>query len=254
LIATVVTLDQITEHADDETDARVAATRDDVVSLSEVTKTYETPDGGHTALRGVSFTVARGEFLGIHGKSGAGKSTLLNMITGVDHLTEGEVWVNGASVHSLDENQLALWRGLNVGVVYQSFELMPQLSLIDNVVLPMDLCGLYEPRTSVDRARMLLDQVGLADHAQKRPSQISGGQKQRVAIARALANEPPLIVADEPTGNLDSKTADAILALFDMLIADGTTIIMVTHERALLERTSRAIELVDGVLSNSDQD
>jgi putative ABC transport system ATP-binding protein len=179
---------------------------DPIVELRDVVKIYSTEAGEFPALRGVSLTVNAGEFLGIVGKSGAGKSTLLNMINGVDHLTSGDVFVRSSAeevvVHRLSESDLALWRGRTMGVVYQSFQLLPMLTLIENIVLPMDLCGLYHPRESRVRALELLGLVELEDQAKKLPSQISGGQQQRAAIARALANDPPILVADEPTRSL----------------------------------------------------
>ena len=216
------------------------------VELQEIVKVYQTPAGGFEALKGISCTFAECEFAGVIGKSGAGKSTLVNMITGVDYLTSGGVAIGGISVHDLDENQKALWRGTNAGVIYQSFELLPMLSLLENVMLPMDFCGLYTPGESEDRAMVLLDQVGLADHAHKPPTRISGGQKQRVAIARALANDPPLIVADEPTGNLDTVTAEGIFELFEALLAQGKTIVMVTHDESLAQRMSHVVRIADG--------
>ena len=219
-----------------------------LVVLREVGKVYRSGTETLEALRGVSATFCRGEFIGVVGKSGAGKSTLLNMITGVDHLTSGEVIVDGTSIHTLGENALALWRGRNVGVVYQSFELLPSLSLLDNVMFPMDLCGLYHPVQSPRRALDLLRQVGIEEHAGKTPSEISGGQQQRVAIARALANDPPLVVADEPTGNLDSATAETILELFGHLVGQGRTVVMVTHDETLASRFHRVFTLEDGVL------
>ena len=218
------------------------------VRLREVRKTYPTGDSGFTALKGVTADFRRGEFVGIVGKSGAGKSTLVNMITGVDDLTEGEIWIDGQGVHTLDESRMALWRGQTIGVVYQTFELLPQLSLVDNVLLPMDFCGRFAGRKSIERAQHLLDQVGLADHMEKPPTKISGGQKQRVAIARALANDPPLIVADEPTGNLDTVTAEGIFELFQALVERGKTVIMVTHDHTLARRVSRVMQIVDGRL------
>jgi putative ABC transport system ATP-binding protein len=214
--------------------------------LRNVVKVYQTAAGDLAALKGINADVRRGEFVGIIGKSGAGKSTLVNMIAGVDHLTSGQVCIDGTNVHDLNESQMALWRGRNVGVVYQSFELMPQLSLLDNVMLPMDLCGLYRPRKSLERAKQLLTQVGLEDHMQKPPTRISGGQQQRVAIARALANDPPIIVADEPTGNLDSATAQDIFRLFEELIQLDKTIVMVTHDESLRDRFSHVFEIADG--------
>jgi putative ABC transport system ATP-binding protein len=217
-----------------------------LVRLDYIVKNYSTPDGDFTALKGISAEFDRGEFVGIIGKSGAGKSTLVNMITGVDHLTSGEIWVEETAVHDLDENQMALWRGINVGVVYQSFQLLPKLSLLDNIMLAMDFCGLYKPRQSLERAMSLLESVELQDHAYKFPSAISGGQQQRAAIARALANDPPLIVADEPTGNLDSVTAETIFQLFENLVGQGKTIIMVTHDQTLSRRFNRTLSLADG--------
>jgi putative ABC transport system ATP-binding protein len=217
-----------------------------LIRLRNVTKVYQTTGSDIVALDGITADVAQGELLGVIGKSGAGKSTLVNVLTGVDRLTSGEVWVDGVPVHELSEDRVALWRGLTVGVVYQSFELLPSLSLLDNVMLPMDFCGLYDPRTSPNRALELLTQVGLREHVNKPPTKISGGQQQRVAIARALANDPPLIVADEPTGNLDSTTAEAIFHLFEGLVAQGKTILMVTHDKSLAQRVSRTLWLADG--------
>jgi len=229
-----------------------------IVELHEVVKVYSTEAGEFPALRGVSLSVNAGEFLGVVGKSGAGKSTLLNMINGVDHLTSGDVLVRSNSdevaVHRLDESQLALWRGRTMGVVYQSFQLLPMLTLIENIVLPMDLCGLYQPRESRARALDLLRLVEIEEHANKYPTQISGGQQQRVAIARALANDPPILVADEPTGSLDSITADHIFDVFEHLVSEqGKTIIMVTHDDSLAPRFSRHVTLADGeIVSDVD--
>ena len=224
-----------------------------IVELHEVVKVYSTEAGEFPALRGVSLSVNAGEFLGVVGKSGAGKSTLLNMINGVDHLTSGDVLVRSnadeVAVHRLTESELALWRGRTMGVVYQSFQLLPMLTLIENIVLPMDLCGLYQPRESRARALDLLRLVEVEDHANKLPSQISGGQQQRVAIARALANDPPILVADEPTGSLDSITADHIFEVFEHLVTQqGKTIIMVTHDDSLAPRFSRHVTLADGAI------
>jgi putative ABC transport system ATP-binding protein len=219
-----------------------------LITLSGVVKEYRTAAGSFRALKGVDLEIAAGEFLGVLGKSGAGKTTLVNMVTGVDRITEGQVCVAGTLVHSLDENRLALWRGLNLGVIYQSFHLMPTLSLLDNVLLPMDFCGLYRGRQSVERAYNLLCSVGLEEHVDKLPAAVSGGQQQRVAIARALANDPPVIVADEPTGRLDSLTAEMIFSIFENLVSQGKTILMVTHDHALAKRMSRVIELADGAI------
>lgn len=225
-----------------------------LIELRDVVKVYSTVAGEFTALKGINAQVQAGEFLGVIGKSGAGKSTLLNMITGVDDITTGEVTVqaNGeaVSVHDLDEDALALWRGHTLGVIYQSFQLLPMLTLVENVTLPMDLCGLYHPRWSRERALELLEMVELEEHAYKLPSFISGGQQQRVAIARALANDPPILIADEPTGSLDSVTSDHIFELFERLVYEqGKTIIMVTHDKSIAPRFSRILRIVDGELA-----
>ena len=223
-----------------------------LIELRGVVKHYHTKAGAFPALRGIDLNIYPGEFLGVVGKSGAGKSTLLNMLTGVDQLTSGEVRIraNGTSVNltDLSENELTLWRGRTMGVIYQSFQLLPMLSLVQNVMMPMDMSGLYHPRKSKERALELLDMVELNEHAFKLPSQISGGQQQRVAIARALANDPPLIVADEPTGSLDSVTADHIFNLFQRLLQADRTIVMVTHDQGLKSRFSRYVTIADGEL------
>jgi putative ABC transport system ATP-binding protein len=229
-----------------------------LIELRGVVKHYHTKAGEFPALRGIDLNIYPGEFLGVVGKSGAGKSTLLNMLTGVDQLTAGEVWVNtnGTSINltELSENELTLWRGRTMGVIYQSFQLLPMLSLVQNVMMPMDMSGLYHPRKSKERALDLLDMVELSDHAFKFPDQISGGQQQRVAIARALANDPPLIVADEPTGSLDSVTADHIFNLFQRLLQADRTIVMVTHDRGLMPRFSRYVNIADGELVDDRRD
>ena len=220
-----------------------------LIRLRHVSKTYQTAAGDFPALKGVDLDVYPGEFVAILGTSGAGKTTLVNMLTGVDHLTGGEVWVDDVPVHALSEDRLALWRGRNLGIIYQSFYLMPTLSLLDNILLPMDFTGRLRNGKSQAHARELLRQVGLEEHASKLPSAISGGQQQRVAIARALANDPPLIVADEPTGRLDSTTAETIFAIFEELHRQGKTILMVTHDRSLAARVDRAIAMRDGEIA-----
>jgi putative ABC transport system ATP-binding protein len=217
-----------------------------LIRMRDVVKAYKTAAGDFIALKGIDLDVYPGEFLGIIGKSGSGKTTLINMLAGVDHLTRGEVWVDDIPVHKLDENRLAAWRGRNVGLIYQSFYLMPTLNLLQNVVLPMDVCGSYRPGASQQRALELLRMVELEEHVRKLPSGISGGQQQRVAIARALANDPKFIVADEPTGRLDSVTAEIIFQIFTRLVDQGKTIIMVTHDQGLSRRMSRTLRLVDG--------
>ncbi len=224
-----------------------------LIEMNDVVKVYSTAAGEFTALKGISLSVGVGEFVGIVGKSGAGKSTLLNMITGVDHLTSGHVIVNtrddSVSLHKLNEDAIAAWRGRNLGVVYQSFQLLPMLTLVENIMLPMDLCGNFNPKQSRARAMELLQLVEIEDHANKYPTQISGGQQQRVAIARALANDPQILVADEPTGSLDSLTADHIFEVFEHLVTDqGKTIVMVTHDESLKSRFTRTLRIADGEL------
>jgi|SRR3990172_9601910 len=229
-----------------------------IIELHKASKTYSTAAGEFPALKGIDLKVQAGEFLGIVGKSGAGKSTLLNMINGVDGLTSGEVIVqvneSRISVHEMDEDARASWRGKTMGVVYQSFQLLPMLTLIENITLPMDLTDNFRARESKERALELLRLVELEDHAYKLPAFISGGQQQRVAIARALANDPPILVADEPTGSLDSVTADHIFEVFEHLVVEqGKTIVMVTHDKSLTERFSRSLTIADGeLLSNGD--
>ena len=223
--------------------------RQPLIRLQNVVKTYLTAAGPFTALKGINLEVFPGEFLAIMGKSGAGKTTLVNMITGTDDLTTGEVWVGSVSIHKMNSNRLAQWRGRNMGIVYQSFHLIPNLTLLDNVMLPMDFCGQYRPRASREKALQLLKEVELEEHVNKLPAQISGGQQQRVAIARALANDPPVLVADEPTGRLDSLTAEVIYQVFESLVRQGKTIIMVTHDRSVVGRVSRALEIQDGEVS-----
>jgi putative ABC transport system ATP-binding protein len=217
-----------------------------LIRMRKVVKVYQSGATELVALKGIDLDIYPGEFLAILGKSGAGKTTLINMLTGIDHLTSGEVWVGETPIHQLNENELALWRGRNLGIIYQSFHLMSSLSLLNNVVLPMDFCGTFQPRTSPALALELLREVELEDHAYKLPNAISGGQQQRVAIARALANDPPIIVADEPTGRLDSTTADTVFDIFASLIRKGKTIVMVTHDSSLVQRVTRSIRIVDG--------
>jgi len=221
--------------------------------MQDVVKVYSTAAGEFVALKGINLQVGSSEFVGIVGKSGAGKSTLLNMITGVDDLTSGKVIVNTngtpVSIHKLNEDAIASWRGQNLGVVYQSFQLLPMLTLVENIMLPMDLCGGFKPKQSRERAIELLRLVEIEDHANKLPTQISGGQQQRVAIARALANDPQILVADEPTGSLDSVTADHIFDVFEHLVSEqGKTIVMVTHDESLKPRFTRTLGIVDGEL------
>ncbi|MFK7802693.1 MAG: ABC transporter ATP-binding protein [Anaerolineae bacterium] len=231
--------------------------------LTNVSKVFTTGAGDFTALDKVNIDIYPGEFLGIIGKSGAGKSTLLNMISGVSRITSGQVdYTDPADsslqtvypIHDLDQNQLATWRGKHVGIVYQSFELLPMLTLTDNVILPQDFAGIFQRRKSRKKARELLEMVEIGDHAHKIPAHISGGQKQRVAIARALVNDPQVIVADEPTGSLDTKTSNNIFAVFEKLVAQGKAVVMVTHDMNLADRFDRVLHIVDGVVSEPELD
>jgi putative ABC transport system ATP-binding protein len=217
-----------------------------LVDLRRVVKTYESAAGSFTALRGIDLQVDAGAFASIIGKSGSGKSTLINMITGIDRPTAGQVWVGSTAVHTLSEEQTAVWRGRTVGVIFQFFQLLPTLTAVENVLLPMDYCGLYAPGERAERAMVLLEQVGMADHAHQLPSALSGGQQQSVAIARALANDPPILAADEPTGNLDSRTAASVFRLFEDLADGGKTILMVTHDNELAVRAQCTLVLADG--------
>lgn len=219
-----------------------------MIDLQQVVKDYPGPTGPIHVLKQVDFRIKTGEFVGVRGPSGSGKSTLLNMITGIDRPTGGDVRVAGQRLNDLNENKLARWRGKHVGVIFQFFQLLPTLTILENVVLPMDFCNVWKPRERTARAMHLLEQVGLTDQAHKLPSTLSGGQQQRAAIARALANDPPLLVGDEPTGNLDSKTADRVFELFGELVKQGKTFLMVTHDTGLAARIPRVIEVLDGQL------
>ncbi|HAX68887.1 MAG TPA: cyclic nucleotide-binding protein, partial [Anaerolineae bacterium] len=221
-----------------------------IIDLRDVNKNYKTAVGDYHALKNVDLKIEAGEFVSIIGKSGSGKTTLLNMITGIDRPTNGEVWVNGTGVHGLNENRMARWRGKNLGIVFQFFQLLPMISVIENIMLPMDFCRTYPINERRKRAMDLLELVELAEHAHKLPTALSGGQQQRVAIARALANDPPVVIADEPTGNLDSKTAESVFALFNDLVAKGKTIIIVTHDSGLAKRTHRTALIADGEIVN----
>ncbi len=229
-----------------------------IIELRDVVKAYETGEGSFYALKDVNIKIQPAEFLGITGKSGAGKTTLLNMISGVSELTSGEVLFNRNGnketlIHTLNEDKLAVWRGKNVGIVYQSFELMPTLNLVENVMMPPDFLGTYRPRISKERALELLKLVEIEEHAYKIPAHISGGQKQRVAIARAMINDPDIIIADEPTGNLDTVTAETIFQIFEKLVDQGKTIVMVTHDESLASRFTRRLHIVDGVVGEPPQ-
>jgi putative ABC transport system ATP-binding protein len=224
----------------------------DIIQVREVVKSFPVGGGEITILKSISFEVKPGEFLSIVGPSGNGKSTLLNMITGIDRPTAGQVVVTGREVHKMSENELATWRGEHVGIIFQFFQMLPALSLLQNVILPMDFAKKYTPRERKERAMQLLETVGLADQANKLPSMVSGGQQQRAAIARALANDPPLLVGDEPTGNLDTRTAGDVFDLFSSLVAQGKTMLMVTHDKELARRVPRVLEIIDGRITRDE--
>jgi len=219
-----------------------------MITIRRATKNYETPAGVFPALRGVDLDVAEGELVALVGKSGSGKSTLLNLAAGIDRPSSGTVTVCGTSVEGMSEARLAAWRGRTVGFVFQFFQLMPTLTSAENVCLPMDFCGAVPPRERRGRALELLARVGVADQADKLPASLSGGQQQRVAIARALANDPRVLLADEPTGNLDSATAREVLDLFRAAASAGTTVLIATHERDLAGVADRTVEIADGLL------
>jgi putative ABC transport system ATP-binding protein len=223
-----------------------------VVQIKDVVKTFPVGGGEITVLKGLSFDVKPGEFISIVGPSGNGKSTLLNMITGIDRPTSGEVIVTGREVHKMSENQLAAWRGQHVGIIFQFFQMLPALTLLQNVMLPMDFARKYSPRERKERALQLLESVDLTDQANKLPGNVSGGQQQRAAIARALANDPELLVADEPTGNLDTRTANDMFDMFVQLVKQGKTLVMVTHDKELSRRVPRVVEIIDGRITRDE--
>ena len=217
-----------------------------LIAFNKVSKIYETSAGSFTALKDVDLRIDKGEFVSIVGKSGSGKTTLINMLTGIDRPSDGEIYVTGEAVHELNEGEIAVWRGKNVGVVFQFFQLLPTLSVLENVRLPMDFGGVFDRQERNDRARHLLDLVGIEDLMDALPAQLSGGQQQRAAIARSLANDPPIIATDEPTGNLDSHASAKVIRLFEDLVARGKTVLMVTHDDDLADRAMRTIRLADG--------
>jgi putative ABC transport system ATP-binding protein len=223
-----------------------------IIEIKDVVKSFPVGDSEITILKGISLQVKKGEFLSIVGPSGNGKSTLLNMITGIDRPSSGEIIVTGQPVHKMSENRLAAWRGENVGIIFQFFQMLPALSLLQNVILPMDLANKYSPKERRERAMHLLDIVGLADQMNKLPSAVSGGQQQRAAIARALANDPALLVADEPTGNLDSATSHDVFDLFNEVVSQGKTMVMVTHDKELAQRVPRVVEILDGRITRDE--
>lgn len=221
-----------------------------LISMKGVYKTYEMPAGDFHALRDVDFSAKSGEFIAIVGKSGSGKTTLINMITGIDKPSAGKIYCGTNAVHEMDQEQLSVWRGNNVGVIFQFFQLLPSLTVAENIMLPMDFCNRYPAFERRARALNLLEKVDIPEQADKLPADLSGGQMQRAAIARALANDPAILVADEPTGNLDTHTANSVMELFSDLSCEGKTIIMVTHERGLTRHYTRTITLEDGVIKS----
>jgi putative ABC transport system ATP-binding protein len=241
-----VEINNIPAIKDRKSDGRLRGHLPTLIELRNVVKIYESAAGKFAALNGVNLKIYPGEFIAVIGKSGSGKTTLMNMITGIDRPTIGEVIIGGTPIHTLNEGQTAVWRGNTVGVVFQFFQLLPTLTVIENVMLPMDFCHRYSLRERFQRALMLLDQVELIEYANRLPSALSGGQQQRVAIARALANDPPVLIADEPTGNLDSNTAASVFSLFEKLVRQGKTIVMVTHDQDLVKQVVRTIYIKDG--------
>jgi putative ABC transport system ATP-binding protein len=223
-----------------------------LIELSHVTKSFPVASGTFHALKDVNLKIESGQLIAITGKSGSGKSTLLNIITGIDKPSDGSVNINGVRVDKLSESELASWRGKNIGVVFQFFQLLPTLTILENIMLPMDFCNSYPKKERKERALALLDLVNIKEQADKFPSALSGGQQQRAAIARALANDPPLIVADEPTGNLDSQTATSVFDLLTKLTRAGKTVIVVTHERDFAEYFEKTISIADGVIMNAN--
>jgi putative ABC transport system ATP-binding protein len=216
------------------------------IALDAVSKCYDVADGQFTALDDVCLNVQRGEFVTVVGRSGSGKTTLLNLLAGIDVPSSGRITIDGQRVDQLQGSPLSSWRGTSIGLVFQFFQLLPTLTVAENVMLPMDFCNTFPTRERRARALMLLERVGIAEQADKLPSSLSGGQQQRAAIARAMANDAPVLLADEPTGNLDSTTSDLVLDLFAELAAEGRTILMVTHERDVSRFATRQVTLLDG--------
>ncbi len=224
--------------------------RSHLIELHNVSKYFHVGSGDFVALDGVDFFVDAGEYVAVMGKSGSGKSTLVNMISGIDRPSSGDIYVAGTHLNHLSEGDMAVWRGQHVGLIFQFFQLLPMLSVIENILVAMDFCHKYARTEREERAWALLEQVGVSDHAHSLPLTLAGGEQQRVAIARAMATDPPLLLADEPTGNLDSGAAEGVIALFESLVAQGKTILMVTHDDELAGRAQRIITLSDGKIVN----
>ncbi len=223
-----------------------------LISIKDVKKNFPIVGGEVTILKGISFDIRPGEFVSIVGPSGNGKSTLLNMITGIDRPSSGAVIVAGQNLNQLDENGMSLWRRHHVGIIFQFFQMLPALTLLENVVLPMDLANKYTPAERRERAMHLLERVGLAEQAHKLPHAVSGGQQQRAGIARAVAVDPPLIVGDEPTGRLDPQGAEICFGIFEEWVASGKTMLMVTHDKGLAQRVARKIEIIEGYVTHDE--
>ncbi len=223
-----------------------------LIVVKDITKSFPVGNSKVTILKGISFEISSGEFVSIVGPSGNGKSTLLNMMTGIDRPTSGDVFVSGKDLNRLSENKLALWRRHNIGIIFQFFQMLPSLTLLENVILPMDLANKYSRKERQERAMYLLERVELADQADKLPNAVSGGQQQRAGIARAVAVDPPVIVGDEPTGRLDPKSAEICFGMFEEWVTEGKTMLMVTHDKALARRVARKIEIVDGYIGRDE--
>jgi putative ABC transport system ATP-binding protein len=223
-----------------------------LIEIKNLFKTFSNYQGGFDVLKNINLTINPGEFIAVIGKSGSGKSTLLNMIAGLDYPTKGDVLYGSKKINLMKQNELAKWRGTNIGVVFQFFQLLPTLTILENVILPMDFCKTYPVKERKKRAFFILEKLQIADQANKLPSTLSGGQQQRAAIARALSNDPSVIVADEPTGNLDSKTAENVLEIFKNLSKSGKTVIMVSHENDLKSLVDRSIKIADGEIAAGD--
>ncbi|NLL07026.1 MAG: ABC transporter ATP-binding protein [Clostridiaceae bacterium] len=221
-----------------------------ILKLKNVNKIFETDAGEVQVLKNINMTIDKGELIGVFGKSGSGKSTLMNMITGIDRPTDGEVWINSEPIHKYGESKMAVWRGSNVGIVFQFFQLLPMLTVLENIILPMDFCNKYSKKDRRERALLMLKKLEVEEQAHKYPTALSGGQQQRVAIARALANEPSIIVADEPTGNLDSKTSKVIFNVFKQQAKEGKTVIIVTHDNSLKDEFTKNYVISDGQIIN----
>jgi putative ABC transport system ATP-binding protein len=217
-----------------------------LIDLQEVEKEYHTPAGKFIALKGINLQVKSGNFISVIGKSGSGKSTLINMLTGIDRPSRGKMFINGAAIHEMNEEQISIWRGTTIGIVFQFFQLLPTLTAIENILLAMDLAGKIAKKDRPEKALQILEHVGMADYVHALPGDLSGGQQQVIAIARSLANDPPIITADEPTGNLDVQTANSVFKLFEQLADDGKTVLMVTHDNELANRAWRSIVIADG--------